>query len=819
MKSRKLLAILMVTVLIILGFIGDAPIQASPTTNAITIDGNFDNPILIPGQTIHVKIPVKAVGGYKQNVIIQSIEISEDAPYSIRNISLNSDLNGNKTNGIPSAGGVNVEFDVVVKESASIKKYKSTINISYDDWSDEGKATGALDFYMQVLEEKTPAQLTVNSETSLNAVIGKEAFVSLKIKNEGEITARNVYLSLDYSDSVTGESVKRTNKEVKIGDIKAGQESLVKLPISILPTAVSGLKTLKVKLEYKDIDGTTISSLGDIYVNLQGNTKAPKIKIESITYNGLLKAGDQFVLVATLRNTGDSTAQKIEVSIDENSVGIAGFIKNYFTETIEVQPIKADEKRNVKIPLIVSKEAVGGLKELKLKVKYNDSEGVEKTSTSTIYPEIIGKTENIESESYIYISNVKQSPSAPNAGGQVNISFMIENKGKQNLKDIKISTMYEENSFLPVSSEPYILINKLSAGEKKVVTIPLTVSKDIKSGLNQITVKADYSDDFGKTHSGDPVVIPVLNIVNDDGGGLSKPKIIISKFETDLSELKAGKTFKFTFELKNTNNSVTAKNITVTLSQKDNVFTVSQGSNSFFIDKIAPGETVVNEVEIKIKSDSSTNTYPLDIKLDYEYDGAPINPVTGEIGESKTEELNLLVIENSRPVVDYVNIYSMMGMVTVNENATLSFEFYNMGKSTLSNVIATIEGDFTKADGNMAFIGNVESGASEYVEFDVIPMAEGMVSGILRIVFEDSNGDEVVMTKDFEADVQGQMEWNPGDDIGPGMPELPEAKKPIMPTWLFVIILIAIISIIPFVSKAIIIAIYKRRLRMKEEEI
>ncbi|HHT97998.1 MAG TPA: hypothetical protein GXZ90_08925 [Clostridiales bacterium] len=818
MKSRKILAFIMVMVLTISGFTGSSSIKATQMRQAITIDGNFENPILIPGQTIHVKLPVKAVGGYKQNVIIQSIELSEDAPYSIKNISLNSDITGNKIDLITSAGGVNVEFDVVVKESASIKKYKSTIHISYDDYlSDEENAVGSLDFFMQVLEEKIPAQITVNSESSLNAVIGKDTFLSLKIKNEGEITARNLYLSLDYSDSVTNENVKRTNKEVKMGDIKAGQELSIKLPISILPTATSGIKTFKVKLDYKDIDGNSIYSLGDIYVNLQGNTKAPKIEIESITYNGLLKAGDQFILVATLKNTGDSTAQKIEVSIDEENVGIAGFIKNYFTETIEVQPIKADEKRNVKIPLIVSKEAVGGLKELKLKVKYKDGEGVEKTSTSTIYPEIIGKTEDLESDSNIYISNVKQSPSAPNAGGQVNLSFMMENKGKQNFKDIKISTMYEEGSFLPVNSEPYILVSSLSSGEKKMVTIPLLVSKDVQAGLNQITVKLDYNDDFGKTHSGEPVIIPVLNIVND-GGGLSKPKIIISKFETDLSELKAGETFKFTFELKNTNTSVTAKNITVTLSQRDNVFTVTQGSNSFFIDKISPGETIGNEVEIKIKSDSSTNTYPLDIKLDYEYDGASINPVTGEIGETKIEEINLLVIENSRPVVDYINVYSMMGMPTVNENATMSFEFYNMGKSTLSNVIATIEGDFIKADGNMAFIGNVEAGASEYVEFDVIPMTEGMVSGILKIVFEDSNGDEVVMTKDFETDVQGQMEWNPEDEFGPGMPELPEAKKPIMSTWLFVIMLISIVSIIPFVTKAIIIAIYKKRLRIEDEE-
>jgi hypothetical protein len=41
-----------------------------------------------------------------------------------------------------------------------------------------------------------------------------------------------------------------------------------------------------------------------------------------------------------------------------------------------------------------------------------------------------------------------------------------------------------------------------------------------------------------------------------------------------------------------------------------------------------------------------------------------------------------------------------------------------MGKSTLNNVYATVEGDYTLTTGNMYYIGNVQSGASEYVEME-----------------------------------------------------------------------------------------------------
>ena len=108
---------------------------------------------------------------------------------------------------------------------------------------------------------------------------------------------------------------------------------------------------------------------------------------------------------------------------------------------------------------------------------------------------------------------------------------------------------------------------------------------------------------------------------------------------------------------------------------------------------------------MKVKSDTATKAYPIYIKIEYEYDGIKPNPQTGDIGEEVTHELNLQVVENARPVVDYVDVYSWdMYGVMVGSPANLAFEFYNMGKSPLNNVIATVEGDFTSSGGNMYFM-------------------------------------------------------------------------------------------------------------------
>mgnify|MGYP002683280321 CR=1 FL=1 len=135
---------------------------------------------------------------------------------------------------------------------------------------------------------------------------------------------------------------------------------------------------------------------------------------------------------------------------------------------------------------------------------------------------------------------------------------------------------------------------------------------------------------------------------------------------------------------------------------------------------------------MKAKSDTATNAYPINVTIEYEYDGIKPNPATGEIGEKQEYDLNLQVVENARPVVDYVNVYSWDRGVTVNNPASLSFEFYNMGKSTLNNVVATVEGDFMPSGASMYFLGNVMAGGNAYAEYEVIPIVEGTAYGTVK---------------------------------------------------------------------------------------
>jgi hypothetical protein len=821
---KKVLVALLAIAMVVTSFVGNnSYIQAATTVDTIKVKENPEN-IVKPGETAHVKMTINVSELISKPVL----EISDESGYfsfgtpvlKINDIAVNYLYAGNDTF---------LEFDVTASDYVKIGTYPINIKFTYTPYSFDGSDPSPVECIIttkiKVKEEKVPVQLTANNINLENSSIGNDTNISMLIKNEGELSAMNVYLTMDFGDGIDG---KYTVKNIKIGDLTAGASKNITLPISIFSNAATGRRKITANFTYKTTGGEEKQAKFESYINLTAptnTTKAPNLSVQNIDTKEGLKLSQTFKLGVDLKNIGGADARNITVTIDDASAGVGseGIIKDYYTAGITAAPIKASKTGSVDIPLKVSKYATGGLKEIKVVISYTDASGNPFTITEKTYVDVVTPTPTPtptptlapEGSPNLVISNVTQTPASPIAGDKVELTFEVENKSDVDAELVKISTEgLSTTTFIPVESEPYLYYDKIKAGEKIQVTLGFLVSNSITEGLNSITVKCSYK---GGESTG---VIPVRDVVNDVGG-ISKPKLIVSKYYTDAEELRAGSTFNFTFDLYNTNATVAAKNITVTISQADNIFTVTQGSNSFFINKIAAGETITNTLELKVKSDATTKAYPIEITIEYEYDGAEPNPTTGEIGESKTEKLNLQAVENSRPVVNNVQVYSYDGMITVGTPATLAFEFYNMGKSPLNNVIAKVEGDFIKSDGEMQIIGNVAEGTPSYVEFQVTPNLEGDAKGVLRFTFEDSNGDQVEFTQDFGTFVSGMTIIDPGPiDPGTGVfnPDEGAAKKEILPLWAFIVAQIVIFLLFIPITRKVIINVYKARLRKQDEK-
>lgn len=828
MKRTKLIRVISCLLIAMLMISGNSAVKAEETSQnkevTVILNGTMDDVELVPGTTTHVQVPVKTAS-LEQSLynVITKVTVSDgdkgSSAFKIKNVTMiRPNVLGNQ-NVITFYESTLIEFDVVTKETAKMGQY--SIGISFTSMTGEFTAN-SLSIPCCINKELQPAEIGITkfSYDKDEAVIGNNLDLTLMVKNGGETEAIGSTVSIDYGDS--GIKPEYATLKMKIGDLVAGDTKKVTLPVNILPSATKGTKQLKVTFSYKDADGTTQSNETQVYVDVIANVEAPELSFTDVSFEGDLMVGNNFKVIATIKNTGSSKANSVKISLGEG-IAADSIMPDFATSSISAGNIKAGSKEQVTVPLKISKDAAKGTKSVVLIATCKDASGVEYTQKTTIYPVVQANEEIKKNEGTpnIVICNVDQTPAAPRAGEQVSISFTVQNKGKVDVNDFKIGVSgLTANTFSPVSLDPYIYIDKLSSGADQRITMTFDVSKSITEGYNTIPLAYSYKYGENNTEESKTATLNVINVVNEqDDLSKSVPKLIISNYSTDVEDLRAGQTFKFTYDIKNTHNSVAAKNIKVTISQADNIFTVTSGSNSSYIEMIKAGETHTSEIELKVKADATTKAYPLTVKMEYEYDGAVASPTTGKVGEEVTETINLQAVENSRPEVENLYLDNWNSPV-VGQSSTLNFQFYNMGKSTLSNVYATISGDFQKTDGDKQIIGNVNAGEVEYVEMDVTPLIEGDAKGTVTIVFEDSNGDELSMTQEFTsyimADSSMDMGMDPGyiDTMGP----VDTAKKPILPMWAFIGVQGVLLILATSVTRSLIIKRYKKKLEKHGEE-
>lgn len=552
-----------------------------------------------------------------------------------------------------------------------------------------------------------------------------------------------------------------------------------------------------------------------VTIKVVNEKTAPQLSVKSTTYDNILKAGDKFNLKISLTNLGESMAEKVKISMD--GFDGTGVLPNYTYKSKSVVDIVQDEVQETTFPLKVSKTATDGTKTVNIIMECVDSDGNAYKETTSVFIEVKGKKDEKSGTPNVIITNVTQSTNSPTAGERFTVSFYIDNRGSEDVKEIQIAPTNLTNiTYTPDNSEPYIYIDWLKGKTRKKITMNLEVSDKVVEGLNELNLGISYKGEDGTAYGPLAAKLFIRNVLNPEDEG-STPKLIISEYKTSEENLKAGKAFDFTFDVQNTNSKVSARNIKVTLSSKDNVFSVTKGSNSFYIPVIQPGDKNHNVMNLKIKADSVTMAYPIEIKFEYEYEGMPI-PSDGTIspGVSITEIINLQVMENSRPSVSNISIgYGEVPMIDT--PTTLNFDFANLGKSVLSNVTARVESEGFEATSTV-FIGNVEAGSMSSQEIAITPKIEGPVKGELIITYENSNGEAIDVPTSFDATVMPMQTVDPGMDPGmdPGVTTV--GKPPIVPTWIFIIIQIVVFAVAIPIGRKITLGIYKRKMLKKEQE-
>ncbi|MDR1062258.1 MAG: hypothetical protein LBL83_13860 [Clostridiales bacterium] len=242
----------------------------------------------------------------------------------------------------------------------------------------------------------------------------------------------------------------------------------------------------------------------------------------------------------------------------------------------------------------------------------------------------------------------------------------------------------------------------------------------------------------------------------------SVPKIIISRYSYEPEDAKAGQTVDITLTFFNTSMSETVKNIKAQLNSASSesssstasqggIFTPVEGSNTFYIEQIEPRHEVDKSITLYIKGDAEPKSYPL--YSDIEYEDSKNNPITAR------ESISIPVSQQTKLMIGDINMAG--AEASVGAGFGVSFEFINMGKTTLYNVMVSTAGPFS-AQAQSYYAGNMLSGATDFYDGSVVPESAGEQMGAVVVTYEDAAGKTYEERKEFPISVMDSSDMDFG---------------------------------------------------------
>ena len=326
------------------------------------------------------------------------------------------------------------------------------------------------------------------------------------------------------------------------------------------------------------------------------------------------------------------------------------------------------------------------------------------------------------------------------------LSFTVRNDGDAAVRDVRVYAELPEGLFNKTAA--VFAESRFEPGESRAYSVTLYAAE--ASGRSY-PIKIGAEPLSGEPGGGAVQYVSVF-ARDGEGSGAATPQLMIDRYSYGGSHVMAGRAFFLNLSLYNTSDK-RLSNIKVTLSSEDGAFVPVDSSSSFFVESIGPRGSVERSVHLSAKPSAEQKTTALNVSMSYEDSSGNAFTADDIVSIPVTQETRLTVDEVIPPYECYVGQFSFAEV-----------QFYNMGKTTLNNLIINAEGDFDIMESNSYFVGNMESGHSDSYSFSFLPRQEGPVEGKIVFTYENDAGDKIVHEVPFVFQAMEMPVW---DDIDP----------------------------------------------------
>lgn len=401
-----------------------------------------------------------------------------------------------------------------------------------------------------------------------------------------------------------------------------------------------------------------------------------------------------------------------------------------------------------------------------------------KGKLDSVVPDVSVTTQTTE---FLQVGNNWDTPSV-GYGEQVSIVLPLINLGSEELTDLVVkpvvsndvtvwpfepSTTGYVQSFAEIPGNPFGGNYEAAMFARRELTFRFTVREDVLTGYYPVPFEVWYTKEGVRCE--EPVTLTVYvytegkpgagHIGGNTSAVESKPRIIVTGFETDPAEVYAGDTFLVTIHVKNTSQEQAVTNVLFDMQAVESgteanttyaVFLPTSGSSSVYTESIAPGSEFDINIEMTAKTDLSQKPYVLTVNMKYDA-GQNID---------LTDEAKVSIPVKQKARYDTGDIEVMPASLSVGNQSNIMFSIYNMGKTTFYNLQVEYEGDFV--EGGDTFLGTLKPGETANVDSmltAVAPSSGGTVKAL--ITFEDESGNPVSFEREFNLDVYEEMYEEP----------------------------------------------------------
>lgn len=354
-------------------------------------------------------------------------------------------------------------------------------------------------------------------------------------------------------------------------------------------------------------------------------------------------------------------------------------------------------------------------------------------------------------------------------GQQVSIVLPVINFGTEELNNLiiepKTSTVVTEWPFEPdmtsyLQTEPYIPGNQTkeeAMANRREFTFTFTARSDVMTGYYPLTFNVWYTK--AGVRSEKPAELTVyVKTVGKPGSGFiggngqeaegSKPRIVVTGFETNPAKVYAGDTFTLTIHVQNTAKDMAVTNVLFDMQaaqegeDKTNTYSAflpTSGASSVYMDRIGADTAADIVIEMTAKADLAQKPYVLDVNM--KYDAGTVFDLTDKASVS------IPILQESRFDTSIPEV--VPADITVGSQSNVMCSIYNTGKTTLYNVQVKFHAD--SIDEASAFVGNLQSGATGNVDVMLTGIAPTMDDGtvIMEISYEDDAGNVTTEEKNI----------------------------------------------------------------------